>query len=285
MRVLFVDDEPNIRLTLPAILKMHGFDVTARATVAEALATMHAEKFDVLIADLNIGQPGDGFTVVSAMRRTQPHAVTIILTGYPAFETALEAIRNQVDDYVVKPANVPQLLNVIEEKLKNHTPSHHLPVKRVSSIVRENRQGIFDLWLDACLQSVELASAQLSEAERLDHLPAVVEELAAMLDSHPGAVSQTAISAAEQHGLARRAQGYTIPMMLLEVRILRCAIYRTLQQNLLALEISYVISDMIHISDSLDQQLRRSCEAYIRGSVEPTTPGQGRSGPGPMQTQ
>src|SRR3954452_20799379 len=116
-RVLFVDDEPNIRLTMPAILKMHEFDVTACATVAEALVAMQRDQFDVLIADLNIGQPGDGFTVVSAMRRGQPDAVTLILTGYPAFESALEAIRSQVDDYLVKPADVELLCTVIEKNL------------------------------------------------------------------------------------------------------------------------------------------------------------------------
>ena len=77
--------------------------------VSDALAAISEDRFDVLIADLNIGMPGDGFTVVSAMRRTQPEAVTIILTGYPAFETALEAIRSQVDDYAVKPANIERM--------------------------------------------------------------------------------------------------------------------------------------------------------------------------------
>ena len=97
-RLLFVDDEPNIRLTLSWYLEDKGFSVATVATVPEALSLITQETFEVLIADLNVGQAGDGFTVVSAMRRTQPRAVTFILTGYPAFETALEAIRLQVDD-------------------------------------------------------------------------------------------------------------------------------------------------------------------------------------------
>ena len=92
-RLLLVDDEAVIRITLSAILSKHDFEVTAAATVAEALQKITTETFDVLLSDLNIGNPGDGLTVVSAMRRTQPEAVTMILTGYPAFETALEAIR------------------------------------------------------------------------------------------------------------------------------------------------------------------------------------------------
>src|SRR5439155_19692937 len=87
-RLLFVDDEPNIRLTLPAILKQEGFEVTTAATVPEALDHIIKPTFDVLLADLNIGQPGDGFTNVSAMRRTQPEALNMILTGYLDFDTA-----------------------------------------------------------------------------------------------------------------------------------------------------------------------------------------------------
>ncbi len=101
-RVLFVDDEPSIRVTLPAILKRNGFDVTAVGTVAEAIAAISQTQFDILLSDLNIGEPGDGFTVVSAMRRVQPQARSFILTGYPDFESALRAIRNQVDDGLVR---------------------------------------------------------------------------------------------------------------------------------------------------------------------------------------
>src|SRR5712671_3465231 len=117
VRVLFVDDESSIRITLPAILEQAGFHVTTAATVPEALDFIRKEKFDVLLSDLNIGQPGDGFTVVSAMRRTQPEAVTLILTGYPDFDTALQALRSQVDDYLTKPADIKYLIQAITQKL------------------------------------------------------------------------------------------------------------------------------------------------------------------------
>jgi DNA-binding NtrC family response regulator len=59
-KVLFVDDEASIRMTLPHILRLKGYEVKATGTVSEALAAMQKDQFDVLIADLNIGQPGDG---------------------------------------------------------------------------------------------------------------------------------------------------------------------------------------------------------------------------------
>ena len=79
-------------------MRKRDFDVTSVGTVADALAEITAARFNVLIADMNIGEPGDGFTVVRAMRRAQPNCVTLVLTGHPAAETALLAFRYQVDD-------------------------------------------------------------------------------------------------------------------------------------------------------------------------------------------
>jgi DNA-binding NtrC family response regulator len=116
-RILFVDDEPNIRLTLPPILEQHGFEVKAAGTVAEALKEISASQFDVLISDLNVGENGDGFLVVRAMRERQPGCITMILTGYPAFESAVEALHHRVDDYVVKPVDVDSLVSSLRDKL------------------------------------------------------------------------------------------------------------------------------------------------------------------------
>ena len=115
--LLFVDDEASIRMTLPPILQQRGFEVRSAASVPEALRMIENHKFDVLLSDLNIGEVGDGFTVVRAMRKAQPRCVTILLTGYPAFETAVEALHHEVDDYVVKPADIDSLVRIMNQKL------------------------------------------------------------------------------------------------------------------------------------------------------------------------
>src|SRR5580658_6468541 len=163
IRLLFVDDEPAIRITLPAILKQKGFDVMTAASVPEALNLMNAEKFEVLISDLNIGEPGDGFTVVSAMRRVQPEAATFILTGYPDFESALLAIRNQVDDYFTKPADINALVDRMMKRLSGVKLTGRPPqLRRVSDILRENTQSICDQWLQWVNATPELAAIPLS---------------------------------------------------------------------------------------------------------------------------
>ena len=98
-----MDDEPSIRLTLPPLLRERGFQVQVAANVSEALAAIKAQRFDVLLSDINIDRESDGFTVVQAMREANPDAVTILLTAYPAFETAVHSIRVEVDDYFRKP--------------------------------------------------------------------------------------------------------------------------------------------------------------------------------------
>ena len=58
-KILFLDDEENIRLTLGMYLEDEGFSVTTAGTVPEALKLIMEQSYDVLIADLNVGHPGD----------------------------------------------------------------------------------------------------------------------------------------------------------------------------------------------------------------------------------
>jgi DNA-binding NtrC family response regulator len=116
-RLLFVDDEPSIRLTLPPILQERGFQVQVAGSVPEALTAIKARKFDVLLSDINIDRESDGFTVVHAMREANPDCVTILLTGYPAFETAVRSIRAEVDNYFTKPADLDAIVSTIDRKL------------------------------------------------------------------------------------------------------------------------------------------------------------------------
>jgi DNA-binding NtrC family response regulator len=116
-RLLFVDDESSIRLTLPPILQENGFEVKTAATVPEALGEISDSRFDVLVSDLNINESGDGFRVVQAMRQTQPECITVVLTGYPGTDSEAQALSYEVDDFVVKPADIDALIEGINRRL------------------------------------------------------------------------------------------------------------------------------------------------------------------------
>lgn len=266
-RVLFVDDEPNIRATLPEILRRHGYEVNVAATVGEALAKINAEQFDVLISDLNIGHPGDGFAVVSAMRRIQPNCINFILTGYPAFETALQALRSHVDDYLVKPADIQGLVESIEAKLKAPEPRHALPLKRASTIIREHADEIAKKALAKMKAHPQLAAIPLSDEERLNDLPKMLYAIAEHLELHPEETSAHETGAAE-HGRTRQHQGYSIPWMIEDARCINEAIHGVIQDNLLALDVSHLIHDLWRVHNTLELQLEESLQAYLAVAKE-----------------
>jgi YesN/AraC family two-component response regulator len=264
VEVLFVDDEEGVRVTLQLVLRSYGFSVTAAATVPEALSLIASRKFDVLIADLNIGQPGDGFTVVSAMRRTQPEVVTFILTGYPAFETALEAIQQQVDDYLIKPTETETLVEKIKSKLltRNIRNVRHAPTKRVAEIVVQHRDSIVESWLQAVRSDPQLMALSLADEERIDHIPRLIEEATRAADPSYNQ-AEAANRAATSHGTARYRQGYTIPMMVKEAAILEEKVGACVQNNLLALQVSFLIPDLVRLSKTIIAELGASVEAFL----------------------
>lgn len=265
-RLLFVDDEPSIRLTLSMYLEDQGFSVRTVATVPEALSLITQEEFDILIADLNVGQAGDGFTVVSAMRRTQPGAVTFILTGYPAFETALEAIRLQVDDYITKPADPDTLVDKIRAGLAEPKREHYVNSKRLSQVVEENIPEITESWLDAVRADPMLGAIRISDEARTDHIPRVLE--VTLRISKGDQIGDLDTHAARDHGVGRRKQGYTVPLLIRETRFLDEVIADCMQQNLLVIEISYLIPDMIIIHQTIQKLLEESVSAFLQAPTK-----------------
>src|SRR3954470_19843550 len=262
-KLLFVDDESSIRLTLAEILRHEGFDVTVCATVAEAIEAINKQKFDVLISDLNVGEPGDGFTVVSAMRRVQPQVITFILTGYPDFESALKAIRNQVDDYITKPADVRSMIQAIRKHLNNPKPAHvPISVKRVSQVLLENKKKIIDEWYGLVMKEKDLAAIKISRADRVDHLPDLLQGLCQRIEKHPEQPDKETLKASAQHGGMRFNQGYSIPQMVQEERFLQRVISQTLQNHLLVIDISTLIPDMVAIGECLASQLEESIRSF-----------------------
>ncbi len=263
-KLLFVDDEENIRTTFSMMLEANGFTVTSAATVADALRFIANEKFEVLIADLNVGSPGDGFTIVSAMPRTQPNAATFIFTGYPAFETALEAIRQQVDDYFVKPTEIEQVVSRIRERLSARSSTglvQRIIPKRLPEVLDKCLDSITADWLSELNKDPELAAIRLSETERKDHVPDLLRESV----NRARGIDVTAenIGAAAQHGATRRKQGYTVPLLVREANILQSVIGNCIQQNLLEVNMSHLVPDMILIYKTIQTELEVSIREFL----------------------
>jgi DNA-binding response OmpR family regulator len=115
-RVLVVDDELAIRLTVGEILRRAGHDIVAVASGEEALELIQLQSFDLALIDLVM--PGMGG--VELMRRLQevaPDTVMIVLTARGSMETAIEALRVGAHDYLTKPCDERLLKRCIETGL------------------------------------------------------------------------------------------------------------------------------------------------------------------------
>ena len=117
-KVLIVDDDEAIRQSLSFTLEYGDFEVVTAGSVNDALKLIGSQAFDVLLSDLHMPGAGDGLTVVSAMRHSNPAAVTIIFSGFPEMKEAAAAIVLQADEILVKPMAPMVLIHTIRERLK-----------------------------------------------------------------------------------------------------------------------------------------------------------------------
>jgi DNA-binding NtrC family response regulator len=111
-RILIMDDEAQERHRIGLFLKQRGYEVTALASVAEAMTVMQRERYDVFLTDCNI--PGvDALQTSGEARRINPDMAVIIMTSFGTIETAVKAIRAGAYDYLPKPIDLEQLVVLI----------------------------------------------------------------------------------------------------------------------------------------------------------------------------
>lgn len=116
-RILVVDDEQNIRLTLNALLGRAGHAVTTASSGEEAVKLFTQQHFDLMLVDLQM--PGmNGIEVVEALRTHNQDTTVIILTGHGSLETAIEGIHQGVFDYLLKTTDPAQIVGRVEAGLE-----------------------------------------------------------------------------------------------------------------------------------------------------------------------
>jgi DNA-binding response OmpR family regulator len=272
-RILLVDDDAAVRAMMTQGLERKGFVVVGADCVAEALRQISTERFDVLISDLHMPEPGDGFTVVSAMRHSQPNALTMLVSGYPDVQGAMAAILLEADEIVVKPFEIGRFTELVRERTLNRKPTRRWDKERVAVILQRCSSSIVENWLARAKKSSDLNCLQLNDEERTGHLPKLVEDLSLRLSQASAATkdSDAAFSAAAvAHGKLRYLQGYTPAMLVHESRILQVSIFGMLQSNLNFLDFSLLLPDVMTIADEVDAQLTQSMDSYMKLMRKPT---------------
>ena len=268
-RVLLVDDDEAVREMLSLVLTEEQFEIVTATNVKEALKYIVTEEFDVLVTDLHMPNAGDGFTVASAMRNIHPKAFTLILSGYPDVQEAMAAIRAQADAVLVKPTDVSALRSLIEQKLANPGERGLDGKESVASILERCLDETIKHWFGLVQRDVELTCIPLSVRERTGHLPKLIHDLITRLRL-PLSAEATTSKAAQDHGTLRRAQGYTIPMVIEESRILQVSIFNTLNNNLHTVNFSTLLRDVVTIADEVDSQLKQAALRYSEPASVPS---------------
>jgi ActR/RegA family two-component response regulator len=271
-KVLLVDDDDAIRTMMSLTLEHKGFEVVSAANVTEALKLITTKSFDVLITDLHMPNPSDGFAVITAMRHIQPKALTLLVSGYPDVKSAMDAILLEADEIIVKPFEAKKLADLVQDKLLTSTLAVPTPKERVAEILQRCTNLIVEDWLTRVKKSAELSRVALSDPERTGYLPKLIDDLIVRLRSPHITVQEgdsVGSAAAVAHGKLRKSQGYTSAMLVQDSRILQVTLFGTLQKNLGALDFSLLLPDVMTIADEVDSQLTQAMEGYMDVAGQP----------------
>jgi DNA-binding NtrC family response regulator len=135
LKILVVDDHQDVLRATHTLLTGKGYAVVTATKVSEALRQIISQHFDVLVTDLHMPAPDDGFAVVTAMGHTQRDALTVVVSGFPDLPEAMAAILLQADEILIKPWNSKKLAELIQK----HTGVRQ-PAARMRDSVAECRR-------------------------------------------------------------------------------------------------------------------------------------------------
>ncbi len=117
-RLLVVDDEESVALTVSEVLRLDGYEVDTALSGDEATERLKHKQYDLVLTDLHM-EGGDGISVLAEARRRSPLTITIVLTGFASLESAIAAMRQGAYDYLVKPCIIDDMKHTIQRGLEH----------------------------------------------------------------------------------------------------------------------------------------------------------------------
>ncbi|MGD0443179.1 MAG: response regulator [Edaphobacter sp.] len=117
-RILLVDDEVAVLLTLKAVLEISGFEVDTAASAREGISKLHTREYQMLITDMRMEHDVAGVEVIKAARAAAYHPVVALLTAFPVAEEDWQEMG--ADRLLVKPMHTRILLQQIEDLIASH---------------------------------------------------------------------------------------------------------------------------------------------------------------------
>jgi signal transduction histidine kinase len=158
-RVLVVDDEEPVVVTVQGILELDGYDIVAATSARQAIDLIRTQRFDVVLTDLRLGE-FDGTRLLQELRQYSNDAVAVVLTGYGSLDSAVRSLREGAYDYLTKPCDVLELRTTVSRAVERSRLGSQLK-QQVRDLERANETiRALNLELEG---RVEVATAELRE--------------------------------------------------------------------------------------------------------------------------
>ena len=272
-RVLLVQADVSEQSGLHTALQRSGFAVVSTSTVKEAVILLTAGEFSALVCDLQIPAPGDGFTLVNAMRHFHPSAITMIMSKYPALKESVSSLLPQADEILVTPMPPHEIVTLLRNRLRQPKLPKSMVFESIATVLERHSSHTISHWLSRVNANKNLMHIPLDDKGRTGHLPRLLQELVQRLrTSHLDEGKAKVSLAAVAHGKVRKQQGYTAAMLVEESRILQVCIFKCLRTNLSALDLSLVLTDVMTIADEVDSQLSQTMASYSESARRAKAP-------------
>lgn len=132
-----MDDDKVILKSLKDILRSKGYIVDTAETAREAIKKSEAQFYNMALLDIKL-QDMEGTELLSKMHKETPRMMKIMITGHASLENAVKSLNLGADAYIMKPVDPEQLLEVVDEKLKEQEEAERMTEEKVTEWI-ENR--------------------------------------------------------------------------------------------------------------------------------------------------
>ncbi|MCW3992769.1 MAG: response regulator [Candidatus Bathyarchaeota archaeon] len=143
-RILVVDDDESIRTVFKINLEERGYFVETAETGEEALAKTKAEFYNLALIDIRLPDM-EGTELLTAIGKSVPEMVKLIVTGFPTLQNAVEAVNMGADGYVLKPVDMDGLMSLIKELLERQREEKRYSEEKVSEFIETRARELRSL--------------------------------------------------------------------------------------------------------------------------------------------
>lgn len=128
--ILVIDDDRVILDTFRTLLEREGHEVDVAENGAEAIDKSQKKYYDLAVIDVKLPDM-EGTQLLSKLRLNFPKTKKIVITGYPALDSAAMAVNLRADAYLVKPVKPQEFLKIVKEKLQEHSEEENVTEGKV----------------------------------------------------------------------------------------------------------------------------------------------------------